>query len=419
MGLRLAALGALVAFLFAGPAAAGGSRVPNWAAPQIHDVVSRGLMGKSVATFSPQSPLTREALAMLGYRLQLKLTAPPAPPASIPPPVTTTATTITSTDPTVTSTDPTATTPATTTDPATTTVQTTTAPTTTTTPASVVTTPAAPPPPPPKVANPQGRVTMTELDASLVSFLGLQKAADEFQQKARAAGLNVPDRFGDEVVARLLGLRTNHPAAQDFLELLPNDPATRAEAAYSAAQIAGFGWLGNGWQIAAVQSLADSFALPQLSDWQKRILDTAVARIGMPYVWGGTSDGPEVDFGVPARGGYDCSGFAWRVYKLTSYPGERGLASVMRGRTTFVMSVEVPRSERIPFAKLQPADLLFFGHHGPRSSSSEVDHMAIYMGNGWFIQSSGQGVALATLTGYYRHEFAWGRRPLREAGLSG
>ena len=36
----------------------------------------------------------------------------------------------------------------------------------------------------------------------------------------------------------------------------------------------------------------------------------------MPYIWGGTSDGPETEFGVSSRGGYDCSGFVWRVYKL-------------------------------------------------------------------------------------------------------
>jgi cell wall-associated NlpC family hydrolase len=81
------------------------------------------------------------------------------------------------------------------------------------------------------------------------------------------------------------------------------------------------------------------------------------------------------------------------------------------------MSVEVPPSERIPFNKLQPADVIFFGAEGPRSSGPEIDHTAIYVGNGWFIQSSGQGVALAQLTGWYKREFAWGRRPLREAGL--
>jgi cell wall-associated NlpC family hydrolase len=261
--------------------------------------------------------------------------------------------------------------------------------------------------------------TMTELDRELVASLGLTHAAKEFSQGARAAGIAVPSRFGTEVVARLLGLRLNHPAAEDFLELRPQDTATRAEAAYSAAQILGFGPLGDSWQIASTKDAADSFSLPTLSAWQARILTVAFSKIGMPYVWGGTSDGSEAPFGVAARGGYDCSGFVWRVYKLQSYAGEGDLAAQIRGRTTYTMSVEVPRSQRIPFNKLQPADVIFFGSRGKNSSGPEIDHAAIYAGNGWFIQSSGEGVALAQLTGWYRKEFAWGRRPLREAGLEG
>jgi cell wall-associated NlpC family hydrolase len=82
------------------------------------------------------------------------------------------------------------------------------------------------------------------------------------------------------------------------------------------------------------------------------------------------------------------------------------------------MSVEVPRSKRISFAKLQPADVIFFGAAGSHSTGGEIIHTGIYVGGGWFIHSSGEGVALASLTGWYRSEFAWGRRPLREAGLS-
>jgi cell wall-associated NlpC family hydrolase len=81
------------------------------------------------------------------------------------------------------------------------------------------------------------------------------------------------------------------------------------------------------------------------------------------------------------------------------------------------MSIEVPPSERIPFAKLQPADVIFFGTKGPRSTGAQVIHTGIYVGNGWFVHSSDYGVALAQLTGWYRQEFAWGRRPLAEAGL--
>jgi cell wall-associated NlpC family hydrolase len=256
--------------------------------------------------------------------------------------------------------------------------------------------------------------TMAELDAGLVTSLGLHNAAAEFTSAARAAGLKTPTRFGTEVVARLLGLRTNHPAQLDSLELLPSEPATRAEAAYSAAQILGF----RGWEADEVASAADEFQLPTYTAWQKRILTTAVQLIGYPYVWGGTSENAEAPFGVDAPGGFDCSGFVWRVYKLQAYRGAAGLATTLKGRTTFAMSGEVGPAKRVALAKLKPADVVFWGSAGPRSKPAQVDHTGIYLGNGWFIHSSGYGVALAQLSGWYKQRFAWARRPLAEAGLS-
>jgi cell wall-associated NlpC family hydrolase len=389
VGLKVTAIAAVIALVPTGSASA-----RSWAAPEIQTIASAGLMGtKTPATFRPNATLTNQALASLVFGLQQLLAPPPEPDPVVPP--------APSPDSTVTDTTQT------------TTVSTTTIAATTTVAAPVAL--PAPPTQPPDVPNGGAAATMTMLDAQLVDGVGLSEAAAEFARSARAAGLDVPARFGTEVAARLLGLRVDHPAREDAIELLPDDPATRAEAAYSAAQILH----SSGWLIPVVQGLADSFSLPQYSPWQRRIINAAVARIGMPYVWGGTNDGREVDFGVPARGGYDCSGFVWRVYKLTVYPGERTLASVLRGRTTYVMSGEVPRSELIDFAHLQPADVVFFGERGPLSSPSQVDHMGIYLGNGWLIHSSDHGVALARLDGWYRHEFAWGRRPLREAGLSG
>jgi cell wall-associated NlpC family hydrolase len=379
MGQRLTMLAAACAVAGVCVSAAPGSarRLPNWAAPQISAVVAHGLMAKSVRNFRPNDVLTQQTLANLVSGLQDQLGDPP---------VTTPPDPGSSTGTTATGTTGTATTP---------TGGTTTAP----------------------AGSPNTPMTMAALDHSLVAMLGLKQAAKEFTQGARDAGISVPGRFGTEVVARLLGLRTNHPAAQDFLELRPQDPATRAEAAYSAAQILDFGLLSDSWQIAQVKSLADAFTLPTLTDWQRQILTTAFSKIGMPYVWGGTSDGTEVDFGVTARGGYDCSGFVWRVYKLQSYADEGDLASTIAGRTTYAMSVEVPSSQRIAFKKLQPADVIFFGTKGPKSNGAQVFHTAIYVGNGWFIQSSGEGVALAPLSDWYAKKFAWGRRPLHEAGL--
>jgi cell wall-associated NlpC family hydrolase len=258
-------------------------------------------------------------------------------------------------------------------------------------------------------------VTMAQLDATLVRALGLTDAAAQFAAAARAAGLAPPSRFGTEVVARLLGLRTNHPAQLDSLELLPSQPATRAEAAYSAAQILRF----TGWETTRVEDLAQTFQLPVLSVWQTRVLKTAVRFIGYPYVWAGTSENAEAPAGVQAPGGFDCSGFVWRVYKLQAYPGGAALAQTLKGRTTFAMSGEVPAAKRISFSHLKPGDVLFWGGAGPSSKPAQVDHTGIYLGNGWFIHSSGYGVAVAQLSGWYKQRFAWARRPLAEAGLTG
>jgi cell wall-associated NlpC family hydrolase len=262
-------------------------------------------------------------------------------------------------------------------------------------------------------ADPAAPVTVAQLDARLVKTLQLSDTAAGLLSSARAAGLSVPSRFGTETVARLLGLRTNHPAKDDDLELLPNDPVTRAETAYSVAKILRFG----GWEQQYVQDAATTFVLTTFTSWQKRVLNTAVRFVGFPYVWGGTSEKAEAPFGVQARGGFDCSGFVWRVYKLQKYPGGAALNATIKGRTTYQMSGEVPRSKRIGYAKLAPGDLLFFGPKGPRSKPSTIGHTGIYLGAGWMIHSSGQGVAVVPLSGWYRQSFAWGRRPLVEAGL--
>jgi cell wall-associated NlpC family hydrolase len=267
--------------------------------------------------------------------------------------------------------------------------------------------------PPKPVANPAAQVTLAQLDAKLVRALGLGDEAALFQDTAAAAGLRPPARFGTEVVARLLGLRTNHPAGQDDLEVLPNDPVPRAEVAYSVAQILRL----SEWETTNVEEAASSFELPAVTPWQRRALATAVGFIGYPYVWGGEFERPESPFGAQPRGGFDCSGFAWRVYKLQSYPGAPQLATILRGRTAADMAGEVPRRQRIKAARLAPADVVFFGSGGPRAKAAQIDHMGLYLGNGWLIHSSRYGVALARLDGWYANRLAWGRRPLAEAGL--
>jgi cell wall-associated NlpC family hydrolase len=257
-------------------------------------------------------------------------------------------------------------------------------------------------------------VSLAALDRTLVRALELGDDGRLFDLGVRAAGLRPPARFGSEVVARLLGLRKNHEAPNDHLELLPGDDATRAEAAYSAAQILRF----SEWRTASIEKAAAEFELPEYTPWQRKVLQTAVNLIGYPYIWGGTSPAAQTLFGVASRGGFDCSGFVWRVFKLHRYPAGEALAQTLRGRTAAQMAAEVPRARRISLEQLEPGDVMFFGRGGRAARATAIDHTGIYLGGGFMINSSRYGVALAPVANWYADRFAWGRRPLAEAGLA-
>ena len=264
------------------------------------------------------------------------------------------------------------------------------------------------------VTEPDRPGTIRELDALLVTAVGLRPEAREIRLEAERAGLAPKSWLGTETVARLLGLRFNHPLGTDERELRLSQPATRAEAAYSLARILSI----EQWEYDAALQTAASFELPELDPWQQTVLTRAVRFVGTPYVWAGTSERTQNVQGKTLPGGFDCSGFVWRVYKLEPFEGAPALNAVLRGRTTYAMSGEVGRAARIPHPQLAPGDVVFFGSRGPKSKPAEVGHMGIYVGNGWMVHSSDRGTTLVPMTGWYETRFAWARRPLAEAGIS-
>ena len=259
--------------------------------------------------------------------------------------------------------------------------------------------------------DPGRRVTIKELDAKLVAALGMTESARTIRLAVRDAGLTPKDYLGTETVARLLGLRSNHATPHEDRELLPTQPATRAEAALSLARVMAL----REWDLESVRTRAAAFTLPDFDDGQREVLSRAVRFVGFPYVWAGMSERTQVLYYGTTPGGFDCSGFVWRVFKLEPFASMPALGTTLKGRTSYVMSAEVPRKERVGRRALAPGDVVFFGARGPKSKPAQVDHMGIYVGNGWFVHSSRNGVTLQPLTGWYETRFAWARRPLAEA----
>jgi peptidoglycan DL-endopeptidase CwlO len=249
-----------------------------------------------------------------------------------------------------------------------------------------------------------GPLSVVRFDALLVAELGLGETAAHVQQVAAAAGLQPPSYFGSEVVARYLELRYEHPVGEQALDLYPWQPITRAEAAHSFAVVLQAG----PWALEGARETLSAFALPRYSSAQLQVLRVAVSKVGMPYVWGGTTDGTEDGL---EHGGYDCSGFAWRVFKVSGLPWGRQIL----GRTAAEQAGEIPKRERIPLQDVQGADLLFFGsaHFDSKATNANVIHEGIALSAQWAIHSSGQGVYVLPLTGgWLARSFTWARRVL-------
>jgi cell wall-associated NlpC family hydrolase len=205
-------------------------------------------------------------------------------------------------------------------------------------------------------------------------------------------------------------LRVNHSSANDGREVVPSEVVSRAEVANMMAR--GYA-VASTWLPSGLPSFS-AITFPELSPRQKVITTFALKYIGYPYVWGGeypTNDSP---YGYQKSGGFDCSGFAFYVMKMKfGYPitvNERGGGAMAKAA-----------NPRITRAKLKNGDVIFFGYDGKESSISSIFHVGLYLGNGWFIHSTGSsdGVTLASLsTEYWQKYFAWGRRLLTPAELT-
>lgn len=128
------------------------------------------------------------------------------------------------------------------------------------------------------------------------------------------------------------------------------------------------------------------------------VLIRAIGLVGTPYRWGGNT--PE--------SGFDCSGLVDYVFR-----SEAGMALPRTSRE--IAAVDAPKISK---RDLQAGDLLFFGRR------HRVNHVAIYVGNGRFVNAPDAGgtVRLDRLDGYYwRDHYLFAKRvltPLVRAALA-
>ena len=163
------------------------------------------------------------------------------------------------------------------------------------------------------------------------------------------------------------------------------------------------------WAVENARAQLSAFALPSYGAQTRRALRVAVSKIGMPYVWGGETDAVSSTFGYQAHGGYDCSGFVWRVFKLSGHPAGARIG----GRTAAQIAGEIRKGERLRLDEVRAGDLLFFGAASFRGKATEkgVDHVGIALSPQWMIHSSSQGVYVSSLEeGWRRDRFTWARR---------
>ncbi|WP_345808788.1 NlpC/P60 family protein [Bacillus pumilus] len=121
----------------------------------------------------------------------------------------------------------------------------------------------------------------------------------------------------------------------------------------------------------------------------KDVVDKGKQFIGLSYLWGGMSSF-----------GYDCSGFAYSMYKACGYLLPRDASD------------QAVQGTPVASSHLEQGDLLFFANDNGKGA---VRHVGIYAGDGMMLHSpkTGREIELLSLAGTsYEKEWAGARRYL-------
>jgi hypothetical protein len=258
---------------------------------------------------------------------------------------------------------------------------------------------------------PDQPVTMTELHRALVLARGLRPAVRGLNaiRTADGARIRVPNAFATNVIGMRMELR--YPSKYEDHDVLPWTPMPRIQVAYSlyvaAIEV-------DAGTVAYLNGQYDDVVLPRMGDGRRAIVEWGARFAGFPYVYGGEwglrSRSPLGGQSIP---GFDCSGFAWWLMRRNDggawqvAPPRPYAGWALPERTSATMAGAT--SDRLTFEELRPGDLMFYDGSG----DGIVDHVDVYVGNGWALDSSNSpaGVTLMWVgDGWYRDHFRFGRR---------
>lgn len=249
-------------------------------------------------------------------------------------------------------------------------------------------------------------ISADEASHGVIAAMGMHSSTRAFARRLRENAPGLSTRFvlrAAQVNSRVLRMRYNHPTGSEAYEVGPTQGMRIAHAAYMLHH----GATADAWRVSSLRT-NEGFDIPDLGANQRRVIYTGLRLVGQPYVWGGETEGSQAE----GHGGFDCSGFVWRTVMGSGVPAANLVE--LTARTSQGMS-DIPRARRIyRIASLRPGDVLFWGDAGAASTPAQNFHAGVYMGNGWFVHSSGSndGVTISRLEGYWRDRFSWGRRVL-------
>lgn len=135
--------------------------------------------------------------------------------------------------------------------------------------------------------------------------------------------------------------------------------------------------------------------LPEVTDTRiRKLIDTALAQIGKPYVFG--ANGPN---------SFDCSGFVIYCINKAGYKLGDHTANTLGTSSSFPWP-------KIDKDKLEPGDLMFYLSDDPDAPKGHIGHVGMYLGNGYHIHASSDyhHIVVCRVNGWYSEQLSHGRR---------